>query len=191
MESGKPYAILAKSTVICAGPASFRPLGYGFPCSSATADGEAMAYRVGAEISGKEFNDGHPGRMDNPFKEVKAKIPSGDGITMKSPLEVGGGPPGSEGPVEVLHPDLIGMRVDTASIVNEEGLPLGPGAIKAPGAGTPKTEGIPTSGRPKPGFDRPGGPDGFDRPVGPDGTRWTRWTRWTSKRCRIFNYWYV
>ncbi len=62
MESGRPYAILAKATIMCAGPASFKPLGMGYPCSAATADGDAMAYRAGAEISGKEFNDAHPAR---------------------------------------------------------------------------------------------------------------------------------
>ena len=37
MESGQPYAILAKATIVCAGPASFKPLGMGYPCSAATA----------------------------------------------------------------------------------------------------------------------------------------------------------
>jgi succinate dehydrogenase/fumarate reductase flavoprotein subunit len=48
VESGRPNAVLAGATVLCAGPASFKPLGMGYPCSSATADGDAMAYRAGA-----------------------------------------------------------------------------------------------------------------------------------------------
>ncbi len=43
----------AKAVVICAGGGGFRPVGY--PTHELTADGASMAYRVGAEITGKEF----------------------------------------------------------------------------------------------------------------------------------------
>lgn len=144
MESGQPYAVLAKSTVICTGPSSLKPLGYGFPCSSATSDGDAMAYRVGAEIAGKEFNDAHPGRGSNHFAEMDGKTVSGDGITKKSPMELGGGPGGFAGPVEILHGDVIGMRIDAAAIIQEKGLPLDPDVIVGPGMGIPKYEGYRT-----------------------------------------------
>ena len=93
METGQPYAILAKATVMATGPASFKPLGLGYPCAAATADGDAMAYRVGAEISGKEFNDAHPSRLSNPLAEPDTR-PS----PMLSATELGGGPPSAPGP---------------------------------------------------------------------------------------------
>jgi succinate dehydrogenase/fumarate reductase flavoprotein subunit len=43
----------AKSVVLCAGGGGFRPTGY--PTHELTADGVALAYRVGAQITGKEF----------------------------------------------------------------------------------------------------------------------------------------
>ncbi|MHB8867347.1 MAG: FAD-dependent oxidoreductase [Thermoleophilia bacterium] len=51
------YVFRAKATVLCTGGGSFKP--YGFPISSTTGDGTAMAYRVGAAVAGKEFIDTH------------------------------------------------------------------------------------------------------------------------------------
>ncbi|MFC1892189.1 FAD-binding protein [Thermodesulfobacteriota bacterium] len=126
MESGRPYAVTAKATIICTGPASFKPM-RGWPCSSATADGDAMAYRAGAEISGKEFNDGHLDRMSNPIADI------GYGLAMKSPMVIGGGPPGNDGPVDKLYGESIGMRVDLAAAVHEEALPVDPKYTRRPG----------------------------------------------------------
>ena len=47
----------AKATVICTGGSGFKPSGW--PIHECTADGDAMAYRVGASITGKEFVDAH------------------------------------------------------------------------------------------------------------------------------------
>lgn len=126
MESGRPYAILAKATIMCAGPASFKPLGMGYPCSAATADGDAMAYRAGAEISGKEFNDGHPARRANPLAESSGGL-------MRSALELGGGPPSAPGPVPVLDGTRLGMRVQSAYGVHEGGMPIDGTYLAVPG----------------------------------------------------------
>ena len=147
MESGHPYAILAKATIMCAGPASFKPLGMGYPCSAATADGDAMAYRVGAEISGKEFNDAHPARGANPLAEHEAS-------PMLPATEMGGGPPSAPGPVEKLEGRGLGLRIQSAYAVSTGGLPMdsrylfalggppgaasaGPRFANAPGYSTP------------------------------------------------------
>jgi len=58
------YIFKAKSTIVCTGASSFKPAG--FPLSSVTGDGVAMAYRVGAEVIGKEFNDMHWTSADHP-----------------------------------------------------------------------------------------------------------------------------
>ena len=54
LDNNKLYFFKAKATVICAGTSSFKP--FAFPISDLTGDGAAMAYRAGAEITGKEFN---------------------------------------------------------------------------------------------------------------------------------------
>jgi succinate dehydrogenase/fumarate reductase flavoprotein subunit len=55
IESSEFYAFRAKSVVICSGGSAFKPDGW--PVSGLTGDGDCMAYRIGAEIAGKEFNE--------------------------------------------------------------------------------------------------------------------------------------
>lgn len=59
------YAFIAKATVLCVGACGFKPAAYP-PIVQLTCDGEAMAYRAGAEILGKEFVDTHSTRVDAP-----------------------------------------------------------------------------------------------------------------------------
>jgi succinate dehydrogenase/fumarate reductase flavoprotein subunit len=54
------YIFQAKATVLCTGAGGFKPVG-NWPIGDLTADGHIMAYRVGAEITGKEFEDFHGG----------------------------------------------------------------------------------------------------------------------------------
>jgi succinate dehydrogenase/fumarate reductase flavoprotein subunit len=133
MESGKPYAVIAKATIMCAGPASFKPLGMGYACSSATADGDAMAYRAGVEISGKEFNDAHPAQAANPLDENKGDKKFGEGGHKKSPVEMGGGPPSADGPAKELNGALLGLRIDHAVGFHEGGAPIDPEYRMGPG----------------------------------------------------------
>ncbi|MBW1766840.1 MAG: FAD-binding protein [Deltaproteobacteria bacterium] len=55
MESNEFHVFKAKTVVMCSGGAAFKPDGW--PVSELTGDGDAMAYRIGAEIAGKEFNE--------------------------------------------------------------------------------------------------------------------------------------
>jgi len=64
VESADLYVFKAKATIMCTGTTSFKPLA--FPISMLTGDGEAVAYRAGVEITGKEFNDCHPHGAENP-----------------------------------------------------------------------------------------------------------------------------
>jgi succinate dehydrogenase/fumarate reductase flavoprotein subunit len=64
MEEDKAIGIEAKAVVLCSGSGAFKTPG--FPASSLTHDGDAMAYRIGAEISGKEFIDFHWTHWDDP-----------------------------------------------------------------------------------------------------------------------------
>ncbi len=64
-DTGDIYIFNAKATVMTAGGNSFKPAG--FPISMLTGDAEAMAYRAGAGITGKEFCcTTHPTRADHP-----------------------------------------------------------------------------------------------------------------------------
>lgn len=64
IDSEEAVVILAKATIICAGAGAFKAPGY--PIQAQTADGDAMAYRVGAFISGKEWIDFHATSVDTP-----------------------------------------------------------------------------------------------------------------------------
>jgi len=57
IDQNESLTIHAKSVVLCTGASGFKPSGW--QIGSLTSDGDAMAYRIGAEISGKEWVDGH------------------------------------------------------------------------------------------------------------------------------------
>jgi succinate dehydrogenase/fumarate reductase flavoprotein subunit len=57
IDTEEPVVVLAKATIMCAGAGAFKAPG--FPVHCLTSDGDAMAYRVGAVIAGKEWNDFH------------------------------------------------------------------------------------------------------------------------------------
>lgn len=58
VEMGIPHIFTAKTTVLCTGACGLKPVGYP-ALTILTGDGEAMAYRAGGEILGKEFVDVH------------------------------------------------------------------------------------------------------------------------------------
>ncbi|AKB74994.1 Succinate dehydrogenase flavoprotein subunit [Methanosarcina lacustris Z-7289] len=64
LDSEEAVVILAKSTIMCAGAGSFKAPG--FPIHCLTSDGDAMAYRIGARITGKEWIDFHWTQAENP-----------------------------------------------------------------------------------------------------------------------------
>jgi succinate dehydrogenase/fumarate reductase flavoprotein subunit len=56
--------INAKAVILCSGAGAFKSPG--FYSNSLTSDGDSMAYRIGAEITGKEFVDVHPTHWEDP-----------------------------------------------------------------------------------------------------------------------------
>jgi succinate dehydrogenase/fumarate reductase flavoprotein subunit len=64
VDKDKATVIKAKAVVLCSGAGSFKAPG--FFANSITHDGDAMAYRIGAAITGKEFQDTHGTRADYP-----------------------------------------------------------------------------------------------------------------------------
>lgn len=57
-DSTELVVIAAKATISCVGACGYKPTGYP-ALMQLTGDGEAMAYRAGADILGKEFVDAH------------------------------------------------------------------------------------------------------------------------------------
>ena len=80
-----------------------------------------MAYRAGAEISGKEFNDAHPSRLSNPLVEPERGL-----LRCWPATEVGGGPPSAPGPAEHWTARRWGCASRSAHGVHNGGVPMDP-----------------------------------------------------------------
>ncbi len=63
IDDQKLYIFNAKSVILCTGAGGFKP--NGFPICDLTHDGTVMGYNIGALVTGKEWNDGHPGQAAN------------------------------------------------------------------------------------------------------------------------------
>lgn len=63
IDEAKAYFFNAKTVILCTGAGGFKP--NGFPINDLTHDGTIMAYNIGAKVTGKEWNDGHPGNANN------------------------------------------------------------------------------------------------------------------------------
>lgn len=57
-------AVTARAVAMCSGAGGYKP--HGFPISNMTFDGDAMAYRAGLAIRGKEFSDTHLANAAHP-----------------------------------------------------------------------------------------------------------------------------
>ena len=64
IETAEPVAVCAKAVILAAGRNCFRSPG--MHNAGQTGDGDALAYRAGADISGKEFPDLHTSMARNP-----------------------------------------------------------------------------------------------------------------------------
>jgi succinate dehydrogenase/fumarate reductase flavoprotein subunit len=64
MESHDLYTFMAKATIMSAGAGGLKAAGW--PIHELTADADVMAYKAGAEITGKEFSDPHPTSAEHP-----------------------------------------------------------------------------------------------------------------------------
>jgi len=92
IDDGTIHFLKAKGVVLCTGAGGFKP--NGFPVCDLTHDGSIMAYRIGAKITGKEWNDGHPGNLEHPasvYDQWKGEIernPSVVGVNIRHDLGV-------------------------------------------------------------------------------------------------------
>jgi len=112
----------AKSVILCTGAGGFKP--NGFPICDLTHDGTVMAYNIGAKVTGKEWNDGHPGQAKN----AAACFDGWHGMFERKPSVNG---------VEVHHD--LGVDLNYQAYMNGNPIKMGPPGI---GSNT-KTEGGP------------------------------------------------
>lgn len=119
-EESELVIIQAKATILCTGATAYKPVGW--PSHGLTGDGDAMAYRIGARITGKEFVDSHGCKQENPsYTDFKKKF-SMSKFASRPPM---GGATTADGRV----PD----RIDTLFIFNEFEIHAGNGPISGTG----------------------------------------------------------
>lgn len=112
----------AKSVILCTGAGGFKP--NGFPICDLTHDGTVMAYNIGAKVTGKEWNDGHPGQANN----AAACFDGWHGMFERKPGITG---------VEVHHD--LGVDLNYKAYMTGSPLKMGPPRM----AGTKEEEGGP------------------------------------------------
>lgn len=155
MDEEKIHIFKAKSVVLCTGAGGFKP--NGFPICDLTHDGTIMAYNIGAKVTGKEWNDGHPAQATNAaacfdgwhgmFERkpdtIGVEVHHDLGVDLNYKAYVAGGPL-SMGPPGMDE----GSAVEGGPFVPAEFKRTGPpGGGEGPGKGEPSGEG-------------PGGKDG-------------------------------
>lgn len=153
LDKEEAVVVKAKSVILCTGAGAFKP--NGFQVCSLTFDGDAMAYRIGAKISGKEFVDTHDNDPDSPaycWGQWQGMWSMGLPKLTQGPMEGGGQALDLTGALEA-HKGLIPVDME---------MPDGP----PPGGGDRKqgpSDGEISDGRQGP----PGGKDSKgDRPKG-------------------------
>lgn len=175
LDEEKVHVFQAKSIILCTGAGGFKP--NGFPICDLTHDGTIMAYNIGAKVTGKEWNDGHPGQANNPaacfdgWHGMFEKKPGVTGIGIRHDLGVDGnyqaymlGNPISGGPGRGPGKSVTGGPQRPAGLMEMKA--EGPGGQNDPGGGRP--EGGPPEGK-RPGGEGPGG-EGEGAPPGMGGT---------------------
>jgi succinate dehydrogenase/fumarate reductase flavoprotein subunit len=118
------YVFKAKATVLSMGSGGFKPVG-GWPMGDLTSDGHIMAYKAGAEITGKEFEDFHSGmiRREGPIfltgmgrmTNAEGNNVGGGGFNLSGDLEAHEGrAPLYRGTDEVFSGTALGLSIHTA-----------------------------------------------------------------------------
>ena len=164
MDEEKINIFRAKSVILCTGAGGFKP--NGFPICDLTHDGTIMAYDIGAKVTGKEWNDGHPGQATNSaacfdgWHGMFERKPETNGIEVHHDLGVDLNYKAyvKGGPVAMGPPGMEQKAVAGGPFVPEEFKHRGASEGDGPGAGGPPGGGKDTRDGGPPG----GGPEGID-----------------------------
>ncbi len=131
MEEDKAVIINAKTVVLCTGAGALKTPGY--HVGSITHDGDTMAYRIGAEITGKEFIDFHFTHWENPADcWGNWGAPRSGGVIRPREYALGSGVPVSA--IMALHahqgnlPTMMNGIVTSNQVDNPNERPAGPPA---------------------------------------------------------------
>ncbi|MBI9017736.1 MAG: FAD-binding protein [Phycisphaerae bacterium] len=168
LDQEKIHIYKAKSVILCTGAGGFKP--NGFPICDLTHDGTIMAYNIGAKVTGKEWNDGHPGQMTNPA----ACFDGWHGMFERKPDTTGIGIRHDLGVDQNYSSYINGNPGSTQNGNTEMGPGLRPQNHSSGGPYRPIEfqESGPPGGRPggesgnRPGGDRPGPGNNFGPPAG-------------------------
>ena len=151
------HVFQAKSVILCTGAGGFKP--NGFPICDLTHDGTVMAYNIGAKVTGKEWNDGHPGQAENPA----ACFDGWHGMFEQTPGTTG---------IEVRHDLGVDGNYQAYMLGNPVSTGPGQGAGNAVSGGPQRPEGLQDTGHSRPGpRGQEGEGPGGRRPGGPGGER--------------------
>jgi succinate dehydrogenase/fumarate reductase flavoprotein subunit len=114
LDDEKAVFVSAKAVILASGSGALKTPG--FPCNSITHDGDCMAYRIGAEVSGKEFIDFHWTH----WKDPAAMYDNWKGV-LGGDMHVGSDLMGGAGPLDLVKsvhagdvPLLMGARPEGA-----------------------------------------------------------------------------
>ena len=161
LDSEQAVVVKAKSVILCTGAGGFKP--NGFQVKSITFDGDAMAYRIGAKISGKEFVDTH-----GTLTEAPAFCwGQWEGMWNRGLPAIWDGPMDGGGQALDLH-DSMDVHENGVSVSTSSGDQGGPPPGESEG-GDDQGDGERPSGPPSDGqgdSDRPSGPPSDDSQAG-------------------------
>lgn len=144
IDQNESLVVHAKSVILCTGAGGFKPSGW--QIGSLTHDGDAMAYRIGAEITGKEWVDGHG--MKNFGLEGKSRVES----------------------FPILQPMLgVEQNIEVSKNGPMTEMKMGPPPGMDDSQGGPPGSGHSVAGGPPDGKSSRGGPPGGGPPGGGDG----------------------
>ncbi|WP_031479472.1 FAD-dependent oxidoreductase [Maridesulfovibrio frigidus] len=159
IDDNKIHILRAKSVILCTGAGGFKP--NGFPICDLTHDGTIMAYKIGAKVTGKEWNDGHSGQAKNAadcfggWHDMFERIPSTTtaeihhdlGVEMNYAAYMNGGLRASKGPGMPMKEALSGGPFRPEGF-NQEHPKKRPPKPKGPSLGgePPHRRGVPVGG---------------------------------------------